>query len=370
MATIPRLLPLSLISGSVSGLPMQHDSDHPAPLISYVVTVYNKAPYLPLVVRALAEDARQLGTGSAEFVFVDDGSGDGSADIVAAHAGRLPGRARVLRQANAGASAATNNGVLRASGTWIRLVDGDDMVAPGSTAALRNAAHTHQVSFAFGATEKTDLECVLSGPVPVYGLGESRESNAWMARFMRNCSGNSTCMLMRRDRFLSAGGCDEHLRSPDYMLFLRLLAAGPAAALAEPVAYLPPEASGRLSDQVLRSRYDAATAIYNLLCERPDLDRALARYAVRRCCSRALNYYRQFGSGPQIMQHWRRYLLSKVWMPRDTLATITATLTAYTRSASTRRPRDWMTGAELTGTARYRVDANSVMPTTEERLAG
>ena len=349
---------------------MQFDSDHPAALFSYVVTVYNKAPYLPRVVRALAEDARQLGTGSAEFVFVDDGSGDGSADIVAAHAGRLPGRVRVLRQANAGASAATNNGVLSASGTWIRLVDGDDLVVPGSTAALRNAADTHQVPFAFGAMEKTDLERVLSGPVPLYGSAESRESNAWMAHFIRNCSGNSTCMLMRRDCFLDAGGCDEHLRSPDYMLFLRLFAAGPAAALTEPVAYLPSEASGRLSDQVLRSRYDAAMAIRNLLRERPDLDRALVRYAVRRCCSRALNYYRQFGGGPQIMQHWRRYLLTKLWMPRDTLAMIEATLTAYTRSASTQRPRDWMTGAELAGTARHRVGENFPTPMTEECRVG
>ena len=41
--------------------------------VSFVVTVFNKAEYLPLVIRSL--DA-QIGDFEREYVFVDDGSTD------------------------------------------------------------------------------------------------------------------------------------------------------------------------------------------------------------------------------------------------------------------------------------------------------
>ncbi len=47
--------------------------------VSYVVTVYNKAPYLPAMLDALAG---QAGDFERQFIFVDDGSTDGSLDIL------------------------------------------------------------------------------------------------------------------------------------------------------------------------------------------------------------------------------------------------------------------------------------------------
>ena len=51
--------------------------------VSYVVTVYNKAPYLPFLLDGLA---RQQGGFAREFVFVDDGSSDGSLEALNARA--------------------------------------------------------------------------------------------------------------------------------------------------------------------------------------------------------------------------------------------------------------------------------------------
>ena len=53
-----------------------------------------------------------------------------------------------------GASAATNEGARRASLPWLRLVDGDDLLVPGATARLVEAAHTTGQSFAYGELGK------------------------------------------------------------------------------------------------------------------------------------------------------------------------------------------------------------------------
>jgi peptidoglycan/xylan/chitin deacetylase (PgdA/CDA1 family)/GT2 family glycosyltransferase len=86
--------------------------------VSVVVPAYNEAANIAATVRSLADSDYPR----FEVIVVDDGSTDGTADLVERLG--LPG-VRVVRQPNAGKPAALNNGVRYARADLLVLVDGD-----------------------------------------------------------------------------------------------------------------------------------------------------------------------------------------------------------------------------------------------------
>jgi len=90
--------------------------------ISVVIPTFNRIDVLPEVLRALAE---QEAAPPFEVVVVDDGSSDGTAELLDAFEAPYP--LAVLRQENAGPALARNRGVARASGRRVAFL-GDDTV--------------------------------------------------------------------------------------------------------------------------------------------------------------------------------------------------------------------------------------------------
>ncbi|WP_371540384.1 bifunctional polysaccharide deacetylase/glycosyltransferase family 2 protein [Streptomyces sp. NBC_00466] len=85
--------------------------------VSVLVPAYNESACIVSTVRSIAESDHPV-----EVVVIDDGSTDGTADLVEAL--RLPG-VRVVRQRNAGKAAALNNGITHARHGLVVMMDGD-----------------------------------------------------------------------------------------------------------------------------------------------------------------------------------------------------------------------------------------------------
>lgn len=91
------------------------------PLISVIIAVYNGEKYIAETINSvLAQDYPSI-----ELVVIDDGSTDGTADIV-----RNFPQVKYFHMPNAGLGAARNNGVRRASGEYLAFIDADDLWLP------------------------------------------------------------------------------------------------------------------------------------------------------------------------------------------------------------------------------------------------
>jgi glycosyltransferase involved in cell wall biosynthesis len=93
--------------------------------LSIVLPVYNVSSYLDECLESL----RAQTFGDFEALCVDDGSTDGSGDILRKAAERDP-RIKVFSQENKGVGAARNLALDNASGEWIGFLDADDTIAP------------------------------------------------------------------------------------------------------------------------------------------------------------------------------------------------------------------------------------------------
>ncbi|HET6986536.1 MAG TPA: glycosyltransferase [Kribbella sp.] len=96
--------------------------------VSVIVPAYNESAGIEAAIRSLVASDHPL-----EVIVVDDGSTDGTADVVEAL--RLPG-VRVIRQPNAGKPVALNTGLRAARFELIVMVDGDTVFEPDAVRML------------------------------------------------------------------------------------------------------------------------------------------------------------------------------------------------------------------------------------------
>lgn len=100
--------------------------------VSVVTATYQRAGTLPrLWASLLAQDAADL-----EWVIVDDGSTDGTAEVVREWQGDAPFPIKYLWQRNQGKHVAVNRGVEAASGEFCAVMDSDDWYVPGALASM------------------------------------------------------------------------------------------------------------------------------------------------------------------------------------------------------------------------------------------
>lgn len=99
--------------------------------VSVVVAIYNVAEFLPKCIESILQQTYS----NIEVLLIDDGSTDGSREIVDAFA-KNDSRIRPMHQENSGPSACRNTGMDAAIGEFIAFVDGDDWLAADFVAYL------------------------------------------------------------------------------------------------------------------------------------------------------------------------------------------------------------------------------------------
>ena len=184
--------------------------------VSVVIPCFNSAE---TILRAIDSVRRQT-VPVLEIIVVDDGSTDGSADLVERNCPDV----LVIRQPNAGSAAARNAGMRRAQGEFIALLDADDLWLPHRLATQLPIMHKEpSVGLVCGTIKWVHAG---SNCVPrVTPNNRYRLRNA--AEVMCNHQVPTSTVLLRRAVLDSVGYMDESLRtSQDTDFFFRIVAKG------------------------------------------------------------------------------------------------------------------------------------------------
>ena len=202
-----------------------------APCFSVVMPLYNKAPH---VAAALASVAAQRHP-AQEVIVVDDGSTDGSREIVAGL--KMPS-VRLLDRAppGPGGYAARNLGIEAASGDWIAFLDADDLWAPNHLAELAEAIANHPEAGSAAtrfAHVYEDGRRVLQRVAPVLAVGGALDFAEFLGAWLRarECPMWTGAIAIRRDVLIEAGlfPVGRATRGGDKDLWLRAIRRAPLA---------------------------------------------------------------------------------------------------------------------------------------------
>jgi Glycosyl transferase family 2 len=275
--------------------------------ISFVVTVYNKAVYLPHVWAGLLAQRRDPGT-AHEYVFVDDASTDGSYEALAALTAGRDDVVLLRQPANAGPAATLNRGVAAARGDLVKLCDSDDVLLPWAASSLARALAETGAEAAFAAADRQLTYDPISGPgallaAPTPALPQAERFDL-MTASLRRPQATPSVWLARRDALLAAGGSDTGVFVQDYSLELRLAARGRIARLDAPVVATPEAAPGRLSEAHAQVLHDVNAALLRFLAGHgaAALTPSQRRAALRRATGRAWLWASRHGSRPEKAQ--------------------------------------------------------------------
>lgn len=281
------------------------------PGVSFVVPVYNKADWLEDVLACIKA---QRGAFPRQYVFVDDGSTDGSLDILRRVTADWD-EVVIWEQANAGSAAATNRGIALADREFVKFVDADDLLHQEATQTLMAALEADpDACLAYGRAVRFTDRAALDLSTPLAGARVERMERPLKAA-MANSLFNPTQFMARRKALVEVGGCDERIVfSQEYALTMRLARRWPFLKISADVAFLPDAVAGRLSNNEGRQLQRVTRSLAYFLRDYPQTPWALKQWVCKRTAYRAWKYLHRT-ERPIWFLHPAFWRQARCWLP-------------------------------------------------------
>jgi glycosyltransferase involved in cell wall biosynthesis len=244
------------------------------PLVSIVIPCYNAERW---VAGAIESALGQTYT-NTEVIVVDDGSTDGSLEVIK----QFDRKINWLRTSNRGPCAARNVGLRAARGEWIQFLDADDLLHPDKLhLSLKSCENHPSVEFVWAphvpVGEDFSLNSFEVRPEP-FDLQITLSQNAWIAYY-------APWAAMFRSKFLErVGDWNESLkRWVDLEYHARIAAQLPCyARLSKPLYFYRQHSGERISNSN-RNHSNIHSAIESLTLTRTILEASKISPPVWKC---------------------------------------------------------------------------------------
>lgn len=249
-------------------------------LISVVIPLYNKEPY---ILRAIQSVLNQTHS-DFELIVVDDGSTDGSADVVQSISDP---RVRLVLQPNGGVSRARNRGVKETRSEWVAFLDADDEYEPQFLEKIVKFIRSHSADnlSIVGANYYTGRGLKVSQDLP------QKDGVYDYFQLFRNqrSPNNSSTTAVNKQKFLEVGEFPEGVKQfEDWTMWFKLAFAGEFGFISTPLGiYHEIEGSVARSKRPPVEFYSDAMVLMNTICNGDE--RCALTAARRRNVHRCLN---------------------------------------------------------------------------------
>lgn len=197
--------------------------------VSVVIPLYNARDVIRhTIASVLAQTWKDY-----EIVVVDDGSTDGSGEVVRGIGGHI----RYVRQENAGVARARNRGIAESTGAAIALLDHDDLWHPMKLEKqVQVLERQPEVGMVITDVAHIDRE---GRPMGIIGSGYN-PAETFARLFVSGYVPTPSAALIRRSVLEEVGGFDESFNSAgldDHELWTRVAAYCKIANIPEPLTY-------------------------------------------------------------------------------------------------------------------------------------
>jgi glycosyltransferase involved in cell wall biosynthesis len=243
--------------------------------VTAAVTTYNRARFLHGALDSVFAQTRS----ADEVLVVDDGSTDDTAEVLEPYAERV----RVIRQENAGRSAARNTAVREARGAFLSFLDSDDRWLPDKLEReLPVLEADERVGLVHGHVDLIDAD---DRPLPDETarhhalFSAAHRAPVTYAGYAFDCRCFSSAVTARVAAIEDVGLYDPALLLDDYDLYLRLALGWKIVFLEGPAVALYRHHAGQMTTyELTMGQIQTAEKHLGLLDGRDDVpDRELAR---------------------------------------------------------------------------------------------
>ncbi len=178
--------------------------------VSVIIPTYNRQRLLALAIDSVLDQTFN----NFELLVIDDGSNDGTKELVASYGSRI----RYVAQENLGVAAARNTGIRAATHDLLAFLDSDDRFTPEKL-ALQAKAMTCQPEYLVSHTDETWFR---HGRILNQKNRHARAGGDIFGRCLELCAVGMSTAMVRRRFFETVGYFDESLPCcEDYDLWLR-----------------------------------------------------------------------------------------------------------------------------------------------------
>lgn len=279
------------------------------PLVSVILTVYNKAEFLPSTIASLLN---QTFFDQLEIIFVDDMSSDHSCAIIQEYCDQYSNISFIRNQSNQGPSIRLNQGAFAAKGEYLLLMDGDDVLYHDAAQKMLELIQKFEVDLIYGKRRKLSLD----DHYQQIGTLDFDITDQPLHYILSHRKMVNVALMVKKEVFIKSGGADPTIFIQDESLPLRLgYAAKSMIDLKTPIVGIIPTDDNnqykRLAKDDNQQFHDRFFAYYNFINAHPALEKKLQKLLLQRAISTSWKYLKRNKLTSFISKYFLEYCIAK-----------------------------------------------------------